>query len=109
MTSVIDGHKANLKKLGWNDLEDCLKNPANLYIGRSVVYVKGANSSKWRNPFSVKKFGREKCLELYEEHVRKNLYSELEELKGKTLVCWCTNLPCHGHVLMKLLKEKTLE
>lgn len=25
-------------------------------------YVKGANGSKWANPYSVKKYGRDKCM-----------------------------------------------
>ena len=48
-------------------------------------YVKGTYKSKWFNPFSVKKYGREQCLELYENHLRNTpeLYDCLEELKGK--------------------------
>ena len=30
-------------------------------------YVKGARGSKWQNPFTVKRYGLEKCLQLYEE------------------------------------------
>jgi Domain of unknown function (DUF4326) len=26
----------------------------------------------------------------------------LPELRGKTLVCWCAPLPCHGDVLVEL-------
>jgi hypothetical protein len=29
----------------------------------------------------------------------------LFELKGKILGCWCHPLPCHGDVLVKLIKE----
>lgn len=30
----------------------------------------------------------------------------LSELKGKTLGCWCKPNPCHGDVLLTLLKEE---
>ena len=54
--------------MGYNDFEDWVKNNENVYIGRNMnFYVKGALGSKWRNKFSVKKYGREECLRLYEE------------------------------------------
>jgi len=46
-----------LVKKGYKDLEDWLKDPNHIYIGRHNHYVKGATSSKWRNIFSVKKYG----------------------------------------------------
>ena len=33
------------------------------------------------------------------------LLGQLEELRGKTLVCHCKPLPCHGDVLVELLHE----
>ncbi len=71
-------------------------------------YIEGANQSKWANIFPVKKYGRDKCLELYEEYIRNNkeLYSSLEELEGKELGCWCKPEGCHGDILIKLLNEK---
>ena len=64
--------------------------------------------SIWCNPFSVKKYGREKSLEMYEEYVRGNsdLMGRLGELKGCTLGCWCKPLACHGDVLVKLVGER---
>ena len=80
----------------------------NIYIGREMsFYVAGAKGSKWKNPFPVKKFGREGCLDKYEEMVRNgDLWDDLEELSGKTLGCWCHPEPCHGHILRRLFKEK---
>ena len=44
--------------------------------------------SKWQNPFPVKKYGLQKCLELFEDHLLSSpsLLSSLHELKGK--VCF---------------------
>ena len=84
------------------------ENNANVYIGRYVCRVEGATSSKWRNIFTVKKYGREGCLEKYEDYIRSHstLYEELDELVGKELGCWCHPSPCHGDILKKLTEEK---
>lgn len=88
-------------------VQDC-----DLYIGRACT-MGGWNlkESKWHNPFPVKKYGLEKSLELFENYVRNNssLMNSLDELKDKRLGCWCHPEPCHGHILLKLLKEKELE
>ena len=56
----------------------------------------------------MKKYGREKSLEMYEEYVRGNseLMGRLGELKGVVLGCWCKPLACHGDVLVKLVGER---
>jgi hypothetical protein len=106
---VINIRKKELQKIGYDDLEDWLgKSEDHVYIGRNMtVYVKGASKSKWFNPFPVKKWGLEKCLEMYEEKVRNDteLMGSLGELRGKTLGCWCKPDRCHGDVLLKLMKE----
>lgn len=103
---VINISKKNLNKYGYKDFEDWSKDTNNLYIGRNVVYV-GAKKSKWANPFSVKEYGRDKCLELYKNYVlnNKNLMDDLFELKGKTLGCWCSPEKCHGDILIDLVKQ----
>lgn len=83
-------------------IQDC-----DLYIGRA--WKRGGwdlTQSKWASPFTVKQHGR--ILGLYEEHVRNrpDLMNSLYELDGKILGCWCKPKPCHGDVLVKLLKEK---
>ena len=106
--SVINIKKENLVKLGYKDLEDWLSKENHIYIGRNMsVYVKGATKSKWCNPFSTKKYGRDKCLELYKEYIKNNkqLMSELNELKNKTLGCWCSPNKCHGEILLELLEK----
>ncbi len=66
--------------------------------------------SKWGNPFSVGRFGRERCIELYREYLLRNheLMADLEELRGKDLVCCCAPKPCHGDVLLYLANRDTV-
>ncbi|XP_061162799.1 uncharacterized protein LOC133172012 [Saccostrea echinata] len=114
-TTVVNIRKFNLKKMGYKDLEDWLRNPEHIYIGRNMShYVPGANASKWGNPFNAKKYGREECVRLYKEYIEtdreirengRTLYNSLEELRGKTLGCWCHPERCHGHALVELLEE----
>ena len=81
-----------------------------------TVYVPGALQSKWNNPFTVKKYGIEKSLQLYREWVitgihpingkkRKGgpLLNDIDELRGKVLGCWCKPNKCHGDILKDLL------
>jgi hypothetical protein len=77
----------------------CRKEPFDVYIGRP---------SMWGNPFKIGVHGsREEVLKKYEEYVRNEplLMEALPELRGKVLGCWCHPLPCHGDVLVKLIKE----
>jgi hypothetical protein len=79
------------------------KDPYDIYIGRG---------SKWGNPFSHKenttaKFkvsSRKEAVEKYEEWIKTqpHLMESLDELRGKTLGCWCKPQSCHGDVLKKL-------
>lgn len=81
-----------------------------IYIGRKSAMFP---QSKWANPYTIGKDGtREEVIAKYEDYVRKNpiLMQSLEELRGKVLGCWCKNpkypdTPCHGDVLVRLLKE----
>jgi len=78
----------------------CKKEKFDVYIGRP---------EKWGNPFTIGKDGsREEVIIKYEEWIRNNpeLLKDLHELKGKVLACWCSPQPCHGDVLIKLIKEE---
>lgn len=76
-----------------------------VYIGRRMEGTEFTEDSKWANFFYDR-------LDLYEEHVRRHLWDDLEELRGKILGCWCVNtkyikpIVCHGQVLLKLVREK---
>ena len=87
-------------------VQDC-----DVYIGRRMT-MGGWNlpQSKWANPYPVKQYGLDRSLHLYEIHVRGNneLMNALHELAGKRLGCWCGETqPCHGKVLIKLMKESS--
>ena len=80
-----------------------------IYIGRG---------SKWGNPFThIKTFNtkadyivesRNIAIEKYKEYILNNedLLNSLHELKDKTLGCFCFPKPCHGNILIELLKEQ---
>lgn len=104
--SVVNVKKVELRKLGYADFQAWAADIDNVYIGRNMsFYVPGATGSKWANPFSVKRYGREECLRLYRDYIlsRPELLNSLEELRGKTLGCWCHPEKCHGDVLIELL------
>lgn len=85
-------------------------------------------TTKWGNPYhadyrltrddaeylgSVQREGgtltRSERIALYENYLRNNteLFGQIEELRGKTLGCWCKpEKNCHGDIIVKLLKEK---
>jgi hypothetical protein len=70
-----------------------------VYIGRP---------SFWGNPFEIGVHGnRQEVIDAYERYVRSSCehIASLHELVGKDLVCWCSPLPCHGDVLVKLVAE----
>lgn len=108
-------------------VQDC-----EVYIGRAC-YRGGWElpQSKWHNPFSVN--GEKKanftisdsqartvvCTKYYHHIKQSQLKTQLCELRGRVLGCWCPldynrdvmtriNDPqCHGEVLMRLLAEET--
>lgn len=72
---------------------------SDVYIGRP---------SKWGNPFVIGRDGnRATVIRKYESWLRSKpeLIQALPELRGKTLVCWCKPLACHGDVLEKFACE----
>jgi hypothetical protein len=93
-----------IRRKGGVVVQDC-----DIYIGRQMSMGGWKLSkSKWHNPYSVKEYGLDTCLEMFEDYIRGNetLMSELEELDGKVLGCWCHPSRCHGDILIKLLQEQ---
>jgi len=71
----------------------CKKEPYDIYIGRP---------SKWGNPFMIGRDGnREEVIEKYKDYFwsRRDLIFAVDELKDKTLGCWCKPKACHGDFL----------
>ena len=76
-----------------------------VYIGRP---------SKWGNRFAIGVNGRTRteAISLYRSWITtdgKHLLNDLHELKGKNLACWCSPKPCHGDVLLELVRKKFTE
>lgn len=74
------------------------------YIGRSGDPVVG----KWGNPYILGKYAakrvvvvREYCFHL----LQTRLWKQLDELRGKDLVCSCSPELCHGHLLVHLTQR----
>lgn len=87
--------------------------PANLGDTRVVnrktdafdVYI--GRGSKWGNPFIEGEHGsRKTVIDMYARWIQRQprLMISLRELKGKVLGCSCKPKPCHGDVLVKLVK-----
>ena len=82
-TSVVNKYKSNF----------------DVYIGRG---------SKWGNPFKIGIDGnRGAVIDLYREWIiHQPVFNDIEELRGKTLGCFCHPLPCHGDVLIEFLERR---
>ena len=88
--SVVSVKKAELNKRNIANFQEWSERKDTMYIGCNMsFYVPGTNKSKWADPYSVKKYGREDCLKMYEEYIMKSeLLNDLHELDGKELGCW---------------------
>ena len=107
LPTVVNVKKAELAKRGIADALEWSSHENHVYIGRAMRFVKGVDqTSRWANPFSVERYGRTRCLEMYYEYAKVHLWDALEELAGKELGCWCCPEPCHGDVLARLLQER---
>lgn len=93
-----------LKARNGQIVQDC-----DVYIGRACHHEPwDFIDSKWGNPFTVKESGSaHEAVRRYEEYILKkpDLLASLPELKGKRLGCWCKPGPCHGDVLVKLIRD----
>lgn len=101
------------------------KEKYDVYIGRRNRFVdpnygtgngpsdKPGLDGYFGNPFSLKpkasQAEREECLRLYTEYFRQRLVEDpefkqkIDELKGKTLGCFCKPKLCHGDVIAEYL------
>jgi hypothetical protein len=78
-----------------------------VYIGRWIENKKyHYQDSKWRNPHKDKP--NEIAVAKYRDYLlaKPVLLKQIEELRGKLLMCWCLPDPCHGQVLIDLLNQK---
>lgn len=78
-----------------------------VYIGRNNAAY-NLPHSPWANPYPIKaESERVNAIRQYREYIIPLASSALniETLRGKTLVCWCSPKPCHGDVLLELLQD----
>ena len=76
--------------------------PDAIYVGRPA---------KWGNPFKIGVDGtREEVVEQFRAYIcgliNDGVQLDLEELRGKDLVCWCAPLPCHADILLDLANQE---
>lgn len=116
--SVVSVKVADIRP-EYQNLKEWMDNPNNVYIGRKgIVFVDGQRFPKtdsiWANPFKLKDYTLEECLQKYEQYILKHrTKEEFNSLKGKTLGCWCRSGPkknapgeiCHGDILLRLIRE----
>ena len=73
--------------------------PDRRYIGRPDIFG---------NPFVIGRDGtRAEVIAKYAEWAptQPPIVAALPELVGKDLVCWCAPLPCHGEVLLEMVRR----
>ena len=75
-----------------------------VYCGRANFHT-GHKKSKWSNPYSVQKLGRDEALKLHKVNLDQHLKDQIKELKGKALSCWCYPERCHCDYLAELANE----
>lgn len=75
-------------------------------IPEGAVYV--GRPSRWGNPFEIKPgIARASVIAKYRAYLLDNpvLMADLEQLRGKDLVCWCAPRPCHADILLELANK----
>lgn len=65
--------------------------------------------SKFGNPFVIGKHGdRDTVIMKYRKYLMQRpelIQAAKAELKGKSLICYCAPLPCHGDVLLEIANQ----
>ena len=74
-------------------------------------------TTKWGNMFRInqwfrgKRLTRQSAIDIYEDWLLYSdqgtkLLEDIEELRGKDLMCWCAPLPCHADILLELANKQ---
>lgn len=87
----------------------CYDNTRTVHWRKEPYDIDIRRPAKWGNPFRIGEDGtRSEVIEKFRKWVisQPELMNDLEELRGMRLGCWCSPKPCHGDVLIELLKEK---
>ncbi len=109
--------KVSLLRPATSDLRAWLSNPKHalvcrkgrIFIDKQIFFYGG---SEFANPFTVKQYGIDKCLVLYETHLNELLknpdirkrFMQLADMEE--IGCFCEpNAKCHRDIIIKHLKE----
>lgn len=81
-------------------------------INKETYDILITRGTLWGNPFVIGRDGtRKEVIRKYRMWIigQPDLMNSLDELKGKRLGCYCAPRPCHGDVLVDLIREKELD
>ena len=76
--------------------------------GNTIVV---ARPTRFGNPFSVEKHGRQRAMEMFENWIQqprqKSLLDDARRtLRGKNLACWCRHDElCHADIWLRLVND----
>lgn len=81
-----------------------------VHLKRESFQVRIDRGTPWGNPFVIGKDGdRAEVIEKYRDWVTTSMDEKaqwirdsVQELRGKTLGCWCAPQPCHGDILVMM-------
>jgi hypothetical protein len=119
----LSGDDAKCHLCGNEHMLPCFKKVGDQQIHRTIIVnmhytnlpsgVRIDRTTKWGNPFYLPDDTmktRIKSIHNYEVRLRETpeLLLALPELVGKFLLCWCKPLPCHGDILLAIMKERKL-
>ena len=119
---------SELRKKGYNNLDQWMCDENNIYVGRRgriFIHFKDENgeknkryfgyeSSQFANPFTLKKYTLSVSLMKYEEYLREKIENseiDINICSGKTIGCFCKMsedldcLDCHTKIIYKLYNE----
>jgi hypothetical protein len=118
-TQVVCVKVADIRKKGYQNLQEWINNANNVYIARGgIVFIDKKRfpptNSIWANPYKIDKNNdRDTVIQKYRTHlmnkIKKNeiKISDIIKLRDKTLGCWCKeggkDVPCHGDVIVEFL------
>ena len=104
---------ASLRKAGYTSFQDWLANPRHHYAGRPGRIFIGSGDDKeifhykgspLQNPYTIKQWGLNLCLELYKTHLQNLDLSILEAVDE--IGCFCDDSsPCHVDLLIAGMKK----
>lgn len=107
--SVVNISIKELRKRGYANIQEWLRDPKHLYVGRKCHYVGIKNDSIWCNPFKIidnDENSRNEIINKYRTYLESNreLMDKLPTLLDITeLGCWCVPKPCHADILAEMI------